>query len=148
MLGLHQNAGVSKRAKRGRKSVLSTRARARRERGLEKAEAIVDRTATKVQKSKQAASLVETRKKSWEEINAVAGKAGKKGANMFAGLQEEEEEEEQNDGAKDDWEEVQELDDEMAEVEPVASAKATSTSSSAASAPAAPPPVDEDEDIL
>ncbi|KAJ4388823.1 hypothetical protein N0V93_006284 [Gnomoniopsis smithogilvyi] len=145
VLGLHQNAGVTKKSKRGRKAVLSTRARARHERGLEKAEAIVDRTATKVQKSKYSASRVETRKKAWDEINAAAGKVGKKGTNMFAGL---EEEEEDDDNSKDHWEDVKELDDEMAEAEPVATTNKVNESSSAAAAPAASPPVDEDEEIL
>lgn len=152
VLGLHQNAGVTKKSKRGRKSVLSTRARARHERGLEKAEAIVDRTATKVQKSKYSASKVETRKKTWDEINSAAGKIGKKGTNMFAGLEggengddgDEEEEEDKKNG----WEDVKELDDEMAEAEPVVGANKAGASSSDFPKPAAPPPVDEDEDIL
>lgn len=97
-----------------------------------------------MQKSKYSASLVETRKKGWDEINATAGKIGKKGTNMFAGLEEEDGKDD-----KDDWEEVQELDDEMAEAEPAAPVSKASAKSSAASAPAAaPPPVDEDEDIL
>lgn len=143
VLGIHQNAGVSKKTKRGRKSVLSTRARARHDKGLEKAEAIVDRTATKIRKSKQSAALVETRKKGWDEINAAAGKAGKKGTtNMFAGLAEE--------GAGgDDWEEVDELDDEMAEAAPGAPVKkAGSAAHSAAPVAEAPPPLDDDIDIL
>lgn len=122
--------------------MLSTRARARHERGLEKAEAIVDRTATKVQKSKYSASRVETRKKTWDEINSAAGKIGKKGNNMFAGLEQQGEEEEEEDEVEDKkagWEDVKELDDEMAEAEPEAAPLP---------APAAPPPVDEDEDIL
>lgn len=149
VLGLHQNAGVTKKSKRGRKSVLSTRARARHERGLEKAEAIVDRTATKVQKSKYSASKVETRKKTWDEINSAAGKVGKKGNNMFAGLEDQEEEDdEEEEDKKNGWVDVKELDDEMAEAEPVVAANKTGASSSSFSAPAAPPPVDEDEDIL
>lgn len=122
---------------------MSTRARARHERGLEKAEAIVDRTATKVQKSKYSASRVETRKKAWDEINAAAGKVVKKGTNMFAGLEEEE-----KDGGKDDWEDVKELDDEMAEAEPVSTTNKDNGSISAAPAPTVPPPADEDEEIL
>ncbi|KAJ4414831.1 hypothetical protein N0V82_007678 [Gnomoniopsis sp. IMI 355080] len=143
VLGLHQNAGVTKKSKRGRKAVMSTRARARHERGLERAEAIVDRTATKVQKSKYSASRVETRKKAWDEINAAAGKVGKKGTNMFAGL-----ENDNKDEGNDDWEDVKELDDEMAEANPVVPVKMDSTSSSATPIVAAPPSVDEDEEIL
>lgn len=123
---------------------MSTRARARHERGLERAEAIVDRTATKVQKSKYSASRVETRKKAWDEINAAAGKVGKKGTNMFAGL----EDNDDDDDGKDDWEDVKELDDDMAEAEPGSPVKSGSASISAAPILAAPPPVDEDEEIL
>ncbi|CAN8095633.1 unnamed protein product [Discula destructiva] len=139
VLGIHQNAGVNKKVKRGRKSVLSRSARTRHDKGLEKAEAIVDRTANKIQKSKQSANSVETRKRSWDEINAAAGKASTKGKNMFEGLAEE-------DGG-DDWEEVAELDDEMKEAEPVTTKKGAA--SSKGSAPAAvPQPVDDDIDIL
>lgn len=144
MLGLHQNAGVSKKTKRGRKSVLSTRARARQSKGLERAEAFVDRTAIKVQKSKHTANLGETRKKSWAEINAAAGKIGKKGTNMFAGLAEE------DGGADDDWEEVVgELDEEMEEAEPAVPAKkAVGASKKSAPELTAAPPLDDDVDIL
>lgn len=157
VLGIHANAGVSKKTKRGRKSVLSTRARARHDRGLERAEAVVDRTATKIQKSKYAASLVETRKKGWDEINAAAAavkggaKMGGLGANMFAGLAEESEPDEEE---AEEW--VDELDDDMAEAEPVAAAPANKTkavkkskaSKAAAPAAAVAQPLDDDVDIL
>lgn len=99
----------------------------------------MDRTATKVQKSKYSASRVETRKKTWDEINSAAGKIGKKGNNMFAGLEEQQEEEDEEEDKKAGWEDVKELDDEMAEPE---------TEAATLPAPAAPPPADEDEDIL
>lgn len=120
--------------------MLSTRAKARHEKGLERAEAFVDRTAIKVKKSKHAANLVETRKKSWAEINTAAGKLSKQKTNMFAGLAEE------DDG--DEWEEVAEvaeLDDEMADVAPT---KAVETSEAPAAALAAAQPLDDDEEIL
>lgn len=107
----------------------------------------MDRTATKVQKSKYSASKVETRKKNWDEINSAAGKVGKKGNNMFAGLEDQEEENEEED-KKNGWEDVKELDDEMAEAEPVVAVNKAGELSSSIHAPAAPPPVDEDEEIL
>lgn len=114
---------------------MSTRARKRHERGLERAEEIVDRTSNKVLKSKKAASNIAVRKKGWEEINAQvgAGAAGKgaAGVNKFAGLA---------DGGDDD-EDVEELDDEMWEAErgtPVVAAAPGSTAV----------PVDGDEEIL
>lgn len=85
MLGIHQNAGVTKKIKRGRKSVMSSRARKRQERGLEKAEGVIDRTAVKVQKSKRSATNIAERKKGWEEVNVTAIKT-MAGTNKFAGL--------------------------------------------------------------
>lgn len=108
----------------------------------------MDRTATKVQKSKYSASKVETRKKTWDEINSAAGKVGKKGTNMFAGLDDQEDEDDEEEDKKNGWEDVKELDDEMAESEPVVAANKTGVLSSSVHAPAAPPPADEDEDIL
>lgn len=53
----------------GRKSVLSTKARQRHEKAMEMAEAVRERTAVKVQKSKNSAKVIESRKKTWDEIN-------------------------------------------------------------------------------
>ncbi|KKY36285.1 hypothetical protein UCDDA912_g03729 [Diaporthe ampelina] len=145
VLGLHQNAGVAKKTKRGRKAVLSTRARKRYERGLERAEEIVDRTSNKVLKSKKAAANVAGRKKGWEDINtqAVAEAMGVRvaGANKFAGLV---------DGADDDDddEDVEELDDEMWEAEKETPVVVAAPSSTAIPAGAPPPPQDDDEEIL
>ncbi|KAL1881866.1 hypothetical protein Daus18300_000920 [Diaporthe australafricana] len=138
VLGIHQNAGVSKKNKRGRKAVMSTKARKRHERGLERASEIVDRTSTKVLKSKKAASNVESRKKGWDDINAKAGDGGVAAvakANKFAGL------------ADGDDEDVEEVDDEMWEAEqetPVVAAVPSSTNVPTD----APPPQDDDEEIL
>ncbi|KAK2602479.1 hypothetical protein N8I77_009007 [Diaporthe amygdali] len=129
VLGIHQNAGVTKKNKRGRKAVMSTKARKRHERGLERAEEIVDRTSTKVNKSKKSASNIAERKKGWEDINAQAveiAAAKAAGVNKFAGL------------ADGDDEDVEELDDEMWEAE----------KSTTVVADAPPPPQDDDEEIL
>ena len=141
VLGIHQSAGVSKKTRRGRKAVLSTKARRRHERGLERAEEIVDRTALKVQKSRRAAAETASRKRAWDDVNgaiggAAAGAAGARaGLNMFAGLQQDE-----GGDHDDDVEEVDEFDDEMGDA---------AAATAAVPAPAAaPPPEDEDEVIL
>lgn len=139
VLGIHQSAGVSKKAKRGRKSVLSTKARRRHERGLERAEEIVDRTALKIQKSKRSAAEIASRKKAWDAVNGDAA-ASKASVNMFAGLVGGDD----GDDDDDDIEEVDNFDDEMGDAEQDAAAGATKTK---AAAPAlAPPPQDDDDD--
>lgn len=133
VLGLHQNAGVTKKSRRGRKAVLSTRARKRHEKGLERAEEIVDRTANKVAKSKRAASNIADRKKAWDDVNGSVVKVGKTGSsssNMFAGLEAGGEEVEEDS--------VEEFDDEM-----VGDAPAVTGAAVAPSAPG-----DDDEEIL
>ncbi|EAQ86566.1 hypothetical protein CHGG_07819 [Chaetomium globosum CBS 148.51] len=72
VLAARQEGGVTKKAKTGRKAVLSTRARRRQERSMDKAEAIMDRTAVKVQKSKGHARVIHGRRKTWEEVNREA----------------------------------------------------------------------------
>lgn len=140
VLGIHQSAGVSKKAKRGRKSVLSTKARRRHERGLERAEEIVDRTALKIQKSKRSAAEIASRKKAWDAVNGDAA-APKASVNMFAGLVGGDDGDDDDD---DDVEEVDNFDDEMGDAEQGAAAGATKTKA-AAPAPA-PPPQDDDDD--
>lgn len=144
VLGIHQSAGVSKKARRGRKSVLSTKARRRHERGLERAEEIVDRTALKIQKSKRSAGEIARRKKAWDAVNGDAA-ASKAGVNMFAGL------DGGDDGDEDDEdvEEVDNFDDEMGDaVETGAVAGRTRAKTAVAPAAAPPPQGDDDEDIL
>ncbi|ROW06078.1 hypothetical protein VMCG_04564 [Cytospora schulzeri] len=139
VLGIHQSAGVSKKIKRGRKSVLSTKARKRHERGLERAEEIVDRTALKIQKSKRSASEIASRKKAWDAVNGDAA-ASKASVNMFAGLGGGND----DDDDDEDIEEVDNFDDEMGEVVEQGATKAKA----AVPAPAPPPQEDDDEDIL
>lgn len=132
---------MTKKTKRGRKAVPSTRARKRHERGLERAEAIVDRTSTKVLKSKKSAANIEGRRKGWDEINAQAV-AKARSSNKFAGLA---------DGAdEDDEEDVEELDDEMWEADkgtPVVASEPPKSMAGSRHAPP-PPPQDDDEEIL
>jgi hypothetical protein len=69
VLAAHHSGGVTKKAKSGRKAVLSSKARRRQEKSLGRAEAVMERTALKVQKSKGHAKVINSRKKTWEEIN-------------------------------------------------------------------------------
>jgi hypothetical protein len=72
ILAVHQGAGVSKKSKHGRKSVLSARAKRRQERGLDRAEAVMDKKEMKVEKSRGRARNVQQRAKAWEELNKLA----------------------------------------------------------------------------
>ncbi|KAL2135064.1 hypothetical protein VTI74DRAFT_9880 [Chaetomium olivicolor] len=69
VLAAHHSGGVTKKAKSGRKAVLSSKARRRQEKSMDRAEAVMDRTALKVQKSKGHAKVINSRKKTWDEIN-------------------------------------------------------------------------------
>lgn len=68
VLAAHHTGGITKK-KTGRKSVPSSKARKRQERSMDKAEAIIERTHTKVQKSKASAKVIDVRRKPWEQIN-------------------------------------------------------------------------------
>ncbi|KAH7008775.1 Alb1-domain-containing protein [Ilyonectria destructans] len=72
VLAVHQSAGVQKKSKSGRKSQMSARARRRHEKGLEMAEAIIERTYHKVEKSIDRGRSVKQRSKAWEDINKIA----------------------------------------------------------------------------
>lgn len=66
---MHQGAGVSKKSKNGRKSVLSAKAKRRQEKGMDRAEAVMDKKEKKVEKSKGRARTVQERAKAWEDLN-------------------------------------------------------------------------------
>ncbi|PTD02330.1 hypothetical protein FCULG_00012032 [Fusarium culmorum] len=69
------SAGISKKAKRGRKDKMSAKARQRHEKGLEMAAAVAERTQNKIEKSKGRSRNIQTRAKNWEEINRAAEEA-------------------------------------------------------------------------
>jgi hypothetical protein len=77
ILAIHQGAGVTKKQKHGRKSVLSSKAKRRQERGLDRAEAVMDKNEKKIEKSRGRARTVQERSKAWDELNRkmVAKKA-------------------------------------------------------------------------
>jgi hypothetical protein len=88
VLAIHQGAGISKKSKNGRKSVLSAKAARRKEKGMDRAEAFMDKKDKKVEKSKGRARNVQDRSKAWEvqnktllelyteEVNAVVERGG------------------------------------------------------------------------
>lgn len=69
ILAVHQGAGVSKKSKNSRKSVLSAKAKRRQEKGLDRAEVVMDKKEKKVEKSKGRARTVQQRAKAWDELN-------------------------------------------------------------------------------
>ncbi|KAK3494038.1 Alb1-domain-containing protein [Neurospora crassa] len=69
VLAAHHNSGVTKKTK---KKQLSSKARKRQEKSMDRAEAIMDRTSTKVAKSHGKARVIESRKRTWDEVNVVA----------------------------------------------------------------------------
>jgi len=71
VLAAHAAAGISKKTSK-RKTQLSSKARKRQEKNADRAEAIMDRTAVKVQRSKGHAKVIESRKRTWDEVNRQA----------------------------------------------------------------------------
>ncbi|KKA30493.1 hypothetical protein TD95_000658 [Thielaviopsis punctulata] len=78
VLAIHHGAGVSKKAKTGRKAVKTHKQRRRHERGLDRAEAVADITAKKIERSLQQEKLVRSRKKNWDDVNKGLGAPSKK----------------------------------------------------------------------
>ncbi|KAL2207548.1 hypothetical protein CC79DRAFT_755913 [Sarocladium strictum] len=72
VLAAHQSAGVTKKVKPSRRTNMSSKARKRHERGLEMAEAIVERTSKKKEKSFARSRNIQERAKAWEDINKEA----------------------------------------------------------------------------
>ncbi|KAL8400582.1 hypothetical protein RB594_000832 [Gaeumannomyces avenae] len=72
VLAAQHGAGVGKKGKSGRKAVPSSRARRRHEKGMDRAEAVMDRTLSKIEKSKGQARTVQGRRKAWDDINTSA----------------------------------------------------------------------------
>ncbi|KAG7112035.1 hypothetical protein HYQ45_017068 [Verticillium longisporum] len=69
VLQAQHGAGITKRNKAGRKAVLSTKARRRAEKGADRAEAIMDRTANRKEKSRGHSKVIQGRAKNWEDVN-------------------------------------------------------------------------------
>lgn len=69
VLAAHHSSGITKKK---RKVILSTKARKRQEKSMDRAEAVMDRTSTKVEKSKGSFRVIQSRKKTWDEVNREA----------------------------------------------------------------------------
>ncbi|TDZ19620.1 hypothetical protein Cob_v007685 [Colletotrichum orbiculare MAFF 240422] len=142
VLAAQHNSGVSKKSK-NRKSQLSAKAKKRQERGADRAAAIMERTANKIEKSKNQSKSIQARSKGWEEVNKQAP------AKKFP--DEEDLEQEERKGRKQivadkDWETDEEMDGAEEDAAPAAPA---AVPANAAAAAAAPPQTDDlDEDIL
>ncbi|KAM0522969.1 hypothetical protein ACHAPE_001458 [Trichoderma viride] len=103
VLAARHNAGVTKKVRRGR--AVSAKGRRRQEKGLEMAEAIVERTSKKLEKSFSKARVVHTRAKKWDDVNKDALKSKE---NAFAALMQDGDEEDK------EWETDEEMDGENA----------------------------------
>ncbi|KAL7919752.1 Alb1 domain-containing protein [Trichoderma austrokoningii] len=106
VLAARHNAGVSKKTRRGR--AVSAKGRRRQERGLEMAEAIVERTSKKLEKSFSKARVVQSRAKKWDDINKDARKSKE---NAFAVLVQDGDAEDREER---EWETDEEMDGENA----------------------------------
>ncbi|OHF02814.1 hypothetical protein CORC01_01915 [Colletotrichum orchidophilum] len=71
VLNAQHNSGVSKKTK-NRKAQMSAKAKERKEKAADRAEAIMGRTSTKTEKSKTKARRIQTRSKQWEDINKAS----------------------------------------------------------------------------
>lgn len=60
---------MTKKSRNGRKSVLSAKAKRRQERGLDRAEAVMDKKEKKIEVSKGRARTVQERAKAWDDLN-------------------------------------------------------------------------------
>lgn len=99
-MAIHQGAGVAKRSKNGRKSVLSSKAKRRQERGLDQAEAAMDKKEKKIEKSKGKAKTIHERSRAWDELNRKM--AAKKMQEAVLALEKENWVDEENGGKDED----------------------------------------------
>ncbi|KAM7201726.1 Alb1 domain containing protein [Naviculisporaceae sp. PSN 640] len=146
VLAAHHNGGVTKASKR--KQNLSSKARRRQEKSMDRAEAVMDRTAKKVEKSKGQAKVIYSRRKTWEEINSEVTETlvGAKPKKKFNKERQAEDEYVRKFYADDGDEEMEEVDD----VEPVKDAPEPQAPAQATTqVPSAPVSVPvEEEEIL
>lgn len=136
VLAIHQGAGISKKSKNGRKSVLSAKAKRRQEKGLDRAEAVIDKKEIKIEKSKDRARTVQERAKNWEELNKKM--LAKKAREEAEALEKEKENEA--------WEDAEEMEEDVQVSDaPAAKSEAMTTVETAKSMPL---PVEEEDEIL
>ncbi|EHK42187.1 hypothetical protein TRIATDRAFT_126865 [Trichoderma atroviride IMI 206040] len=130
VLAARHNAGVTKKVRRGR--AVSAKGRRRQEKGLEMAEAVVERMSKKLEKSFSKARVVQTRAKKWDDINKDVLKSKE---NAFAVLMQDGDEEDKEER---EWETDEEMDGENAVKSAAAAVQPT----------AAAPMLDDDDDEI
>ncbi|PVH79139.1 hypothetical protein DL98DRAFT_461337 [Cadophora sp. DSE1049] len=136
VLAIHQGAGISKKSKNGRKSVLSAKAKRRQEKGLDRAEAVIDKKEIKIEKSKDRARTVQERAKNWEELNKKM--LAKKAREVALALEKEKE--------NGDWQDAEEMEeDDQVKAAPAPENTAMEDVETENSIPL---PADEDEDEI
>ncbi|KAG9246483.1 Alb1-domain-containing protein [Calycina marina] len=141
VLAVHQSAGVSKKSKNGRKTLLSAKAKRRQEKGMDRAEAVMDKKEIRIVKSKDRSRTVQERSKAWEDLNKkMLAKKAQEDA-LALGLELGKESLVLDDGTK-DMEEV----DVDAMVSAVAGLKASASSSGKAELAAAHTTEEEEEE--
>ncbi|RNJ58873.1 hypothetical protein D7B24_003962 [Verticillium nonalfalfae] len=142
VLQAQHGAGITKKNKAGRKAVLSTKARRRAEKGADRAEAIMDRTANKKEKSRGHSKVIQGRAKNWEDVNKKSLDEVRR-ALMAAEDDSADEDEHAKDAAAAGEDKGAETDEEM-DAAPVVAGKATAAAAAAAAAPAASDELDEE----
>jgi hypothetical protein len=92
VLAIHHGAGVTKKTKRGRKAVPSSKAKRRQEKAADKAEAILGRTGRKVERSMSQLKQIRKRRKPWDEVNKSipGGRSKTSGYELLADMDEKE----------------------------------------------------------
>ncbi|EGR49651.1 uncharacterized protein TRIREDRAFT_106641 [Trichoderma reesei QM6a] len=134
VLAARHSAGVTKKSKRGRQ--LSARGRRRQEKGLEMAEAFVERTSKKLEKSIGKAKVVQARAKKWDDINKAAEESRSNAFEVLRMATGEDDDDKEGETKMEEWETEDEMDGETV------GAAATEVA-----APAAPV-LDEDDDVI
>jgi hypothetical protein len=109
---------------------MSSKARRRHEKGMDRAESILERTAKKIQRSKNQARSIDSRRKTWDEVNKVISASSIE--QMSSKMPGDEEEPDEDDGMDE-------------EIEAEESTIQETLSSEPPPAPSNVPPEDEDE---
>ncbi|KAK4082779.1 uncharacterized protein Triagg1_1669 [Trichoderma aggressivum f. europaeum] len=135
VLAARHSAGVTKKSRRGRQ--LSAKGRRRQEKGLEMAEAFVERTGKKLEKSLGKAKVVQARSKKWDDINKDVQETR---ANAFAVLSQGGNDEDGDEANGGEWETDDDMDGDDG-------AKTKTTNTTTAAVPA-PPVLDDDDDEI
>ncbi|CZT51981.1 uncharacterized protein RSE6_13212 [Rhynchosporium secalis] len=137
VLAIHQGAGISKKSKNGRKSVLSAKAKRRQEKGLDRAEAVIDKKEIRIEKSRDRARTVQERAKAWEEQNKKI--MAQKERDAALALEKEKANEDE------DWQDAEEMEEDLQVEGPAKTTTDEVDMEDVEAAKSVPLPADEDE---